>query len=90
MSTIRFHLPGSRTLINGSLAIQNDGYLDANLPRSVMLRDAGQRVRGAPSCHQSVVSPLAVCSSMRRAMSSRWVLLPLAQQNFHSCPAARW
>jgi hypothetical protein len=25
MSTIRFHLRGSRALINGSLAIQNDG-----------------------------------------------------------------
>ena len=26
MSTIRFHLRGSRALINGSLAVQNDGY----------------------------------------------------------------
>jgi hypothetical protein len=25
MSTIRFHLRGSRALINGSLAVQNDG-----------------------------------------------------------------
>jgi hypothetical protein len=30
MSSIRFHLRGSRALINGSLAIQNDGSRTAS------------------------------------------------------------
>jgi hypothetical protein len=31
MSTIRFHLRGSRALINGSLAVQNDGFRAAGV-----------------------------------------------------------
>jgi len=57
MSTIRFHLPGSRTLINGSLAVQTALVRCRQRVRSAATRRGGPGLAGGGAGVRSWTSP---------------------------------